>query len=145
VRQHLTVITRLRLDARLFDPPPARQPGQKGRPQVSGARQPTLAQRLSDPTTRWRRITITTWHGGQDRLRAIPSGTALWYHPGKSVPIRWVLVRDEADAFAPKALLCTDLAADPLDTLRWFVRRWSVEVTRAGSGNLGSGLSGVSA
>ena len=30
VRRHLTVITRLRLDARLFDPPPVRQPGQKG-------------------------------------------------------------------------------------------------------------------
>jgi hypothetical protein len=30
VRRHLTVITRLRLDARLFDPPPLRQPGQPG-------------------------------------------------------------------------------------------------------------------
>jgi hypothetical protein len=27
--------------------------------------------------------------------------------------------------------LCTDLAADPLDILRWFVRRWSIEVTFA--------------
>jgi hypothetical protein len=131
VRRHLTVITRLRLDARLFDPPPARQPGQKGRPRVSGTRQPTLAQRLSDPTTRWRRITVPHWYGGQDRRLAIASGTALWYHPGKSVPIRWVLVRDEAGAFEPRALLCTDLAADPLDVLRWFVRRWSVEVTFA--------------
>ena len=31
---------------------PARQPGQKGRPRVSGARQPTLAQRLTNPATR---------------------------------------------------------------------------------------------
>jgi len=86
VRRHLTVITRLRLDARLFDPPPARQPGQKGRPRVSGTRQPTLAQRLSDPTTCWRRITVPHWYGGQDRRLAIASGTALWYQPGKSVP-----------------------------------------------------------
>jgi hypothetical protein len=131
VRRHLTVITRLRLDARLFDPPPERQPGRKGRPRVSGARQPTLAQRLSDPTTRWRRITVTNWYAGQDRQLAITSGTALWYHPGKSVPIRWVLVRDVAGEFEPQALLCTDLAADPVDILRWFVRRWSVEVTFA--------------
>jgi hypothetical protein len=131
VRRHLTVITRLRLDARLFDPPPARQPGQRGRPRVSGARQPTLAQRLSDPTTRWRRITVTHWYGGQDRQLAITSGTALWYHPGKSVPIRWVLVRDEADEFEPQALLCTDLDAAPVDIVRWFVQRWSVEVTFA--------------
>ena len=31
----------------------------------------------------------------------------------------------------PQAFLCTDLDADPLDILRWFVRRWSVEVTFA--------------
>jgi hypothetical protein len=131
VRRHLTVITRLRLDARLFDPPPVRQPGQRGRPRVAGARQLTLTQRLSSPTTRWRWITITNWYGGQDRQLAITSGTALWYHPGKSVPIRWVLVRDVTGAFEPQAFLCTDLAANPLDILRWFVRRWSVEVTFA--------------
>jgi hypothetical protein len=131
VRRQLTVITRLRLDARLFDPPPLRQPGQKGRPRVSGARQPTLTQRLANPATQWRRITISHWYGGQDRRLAIASGTALWYHPGKSVPIRWVLVRDLAGEFEPQALLCTDLAADPVDVLRWFVRRWSVEVTFA--------------
>ena len=131
VRRHLTVITRLRLDARLFDPPPLRQPGQKGRPRVSGARQPTLTQRLNNPATRWRRVTIANWYGGQDRRLAIASGTALWYHPGKSVPIRWVLVRDLAGEFEPQALLCTDLAADPVDALGWFVRRWSVEVTFA--------------
>jgi hypothetical protein len=131
VRRHLTVITRLRLDARLFDPPPLRQPGQKGRPRVSGARQLTLTQRLNNPATRWRRVTIANWYGGQDRRLAIASGTALWYHPGKSVPIRWVLVRDLAGEFEPQALLCTDLAADPVDVLGWFVRRWSVEVTFA--------------
>jgi hypothetical protein len=65
VRRHLTVITRLRLDARLFDPPPVRQPGQRGRPRVAGARQPTLAQRLTDPATRWRRVTVTSWYGGR--------------------------------------------------------------------------------
>ena len=90
-----------------------------------------MEQRLNNLGTRWRRITITNWYGGQDRQVAITSGTALWYHPGKSVPIRWVLVRDEAGAFEPQALLCTDLTADPLDILRWFVRRWSVEVTFA--------------
>jgi len=59
VRRHVTVITRLRLDARLFDPPPPRPPGTKGRPRVSGARQPTLLQRLADPKTAWQRVTVT--------------------------------------------------------------------------------------
>ena len=89
VRRHLTVITRLRLDARLFDPPPPRLPGTKGRPRVSGARQPTLPQRLADPTTAWQRITVTGWYGQDERRLDVVSGAALWYHPGKQVPIRW--------------------------------------------------------
>ena len=47
------------------------------------------------------------------------------------MPIRWLLVRDVAGAFEPQGFLCTDPDADPLEVLRWFVRRWSVEVTFA--------------
>ena len=42
-----------------------------------------------------------------------------------------MLVRDVAGELKPQAFLCTDLDADPLDILRWFVRRWSIEVTFA--------------
>ncbi len=131
VRRHVTVITRLRLDARLFDPPPPRLPGTKGRPRMSGARQPTLLQRLADPNTAWQRVTVTGWYGQGERRLDIVSGTALSYHPGKQVPVRWVLVRDVAGKFEPQAFACTDQAADPIATLKLFVRRWSVEVTFA--------------
>ena len=102
-----------------------------GRPRVSGARQPTLAERLADPETRWRRVTVAGWYGRTERRIELVSGTALWHHPGKRVPIRWLLVRDVAGEFEPQGFLCTDPDADPLDVLRWFVRRWSVEVTFA--------------
>ena len=131
VSRHVTMITRLRLDARLFDPPPPRLPGTIGRPRVSGARQPTLVQRLADPNTTWQRVTVTGWYGHSERRLDIISGTALWYHPGRQVSVRWVLVRDAAGEFEPQAFLCTDQAADPLDVLRFFVRRWSIEVTFA--------------
>ena len=42
-----------------------------------------------------------------------------------------MLVRDPAGAFEPQAFLRTGQAADPLDVLRCFVRRRSVEVTFA--------------
>jgi hypothetical protein len=132
VRRRLTMITRLRLDARLFDPAPPRQPGHRGRPPLKGARQPTLAQRFTDRTTRWRRVTVTGWYGRRARRLDIASGTAVWSHPGlPPVPIRWVLVRDGAAEFDPQAFLCTDLETDPLDILGFFVRRWSMEVTFA--------------
>ena len=67
VRRHVSVITRVRLDARLFDPPPPRRPGTKGRPCVSGARQPTLLQHLADPKTEWRRVTVIGWYTQGER------------------------------------------------------------------------------
>ena len=131
VRRRVCMITRLRLDARLFDPPARRRPGAVGRPRVIGKRQANLADRLANPKTRWRRLRVTGWYGRDERLVEIVTGTALWHHPGRLVPIRYVLVRDVEDELRPQAFLCTDLETDPLDILRWFVRRWSTEVTFA--------------
>ncbi|WP_344983073.1 transposase [Deinococcus rubellus] len=39
----ITIITRLRLDAALYDPAPERGAGQRGRPRLKGDRLPTLA------------------------------------------------------------------------------------------------------
>jgi DDE superfamily endonuclease len=131
VRRRVCMITRLRLDARLFDPPARRRPGTVGRPRVIGKRQANLAERLANPKTRWRRLRVNGWYGRGERLVEIVTGTALWHHPGRLVPIRYVLVRDVEGELRPQAFLCTDLDADPLDILRWFVRRWSTEVTFA--------------
>jgi hypothetical protein len=82
VRGHVCVVARLRLDARLFDPPPPRTPRTVGRPRVVGARQPTLAQRLSRADTPWRRLEIAGWRSpaGDRRLEIAgwrsPAGTA---------------------------------------------------------------------
>jgi hypothetical protein len=88
-----------------------------------------LAERLADNRTRWRRLRVTGWYGQGERLLEIVSGTAIWHHPGHFVPIRYVLVRDVAGELRPQSFLYTDLHADPLDILGWFVRRWSIEVT----------------
>jgi hypothetical protein len=53
VRHRVCVVSRLRLDARLFDPAPPRKPGTIGRARIVGQRQPTLARRLTNPATRW--------------------------------------------------------------------------------------------
>src|ERR671912_1683936 len=94
VGRHLCMISRLRLDAGLYEPAPPRQPGTLGRPRVKGARLPTLRERLADPATAWHRIRVDGWYGRAERRLHIASGTAFWHHPGMQVPIRWVLVRD---------------------------------------------------
>jgi len=130
VRHRVCVVSRLRLDARLFDPAPPRKPGTIGRPRIVGQRQPTLARRLTNPATRWAVVTVAGWYGGGDRRVEIATGTAVWHHSGLPlVPLRWVLVRDPAGAFRPQAFLCTDRDTGPADVLAWFVRRWASEVT----------------
>jgi hypothetical protein len=129
VGRYLCMVTRLRLDAGLYEPAPARKPGTIGRPRVKGARLPSLVDRIKDPATPWRRVTVTGWYGGGERRLDIASGTAVWHHPGMRVPIRWVLVRDGEDEKEPQAFLCTDLEADPVTILGWFVRRWRCETT----------------
>ena len=86
---HLAVVTRLRLDACLCQPPPPRRSGKAGRPPVKGARLPSLAERLRDPAASWRRVAIDGRYGRTERRLDIASGTALWHHPGMRVAIRW--------------------------------------------------------
>jgi len=126
----IAVITRLRLDAALYEPAPPRQPGQMGRPRLKGQRLPTLAARLLDPATAWTAAAVENWYGEGPRTVEVASDTAVWYHSGlPPVPIRWVLIRDPQGRFDPQALLCTDLAADPAQILARFVLRWQLEVT----------------
>jgi hypothetical protein len=125
----VVMITRLRLDAALYDPAPSRPAGTRGRPRKKGDRQPTLAARLADPGTVWQRCEVT-WYGGSTREVELASRTAVWYHGGLPVvPIRWVLIRDPLGQFEAQALLCTDLTETPEQILAWFVLRWHVEVT----------------
>jgi hypothetical protein len=129
-RAGVTVITRLRLDAALYEPAPPRVPGQTGRPRVKGRRLPTLAQRLADPATVWQTLTVPRWYGATARVIEVASGTAVWYHTGlPPVPIRWVLIRDPQGAFAPQALLCTQSEVPAPQIVSWFVLRWQLEVT----------------
>ena len=130
VRPIATVITRLRLDARLVAPAPPRFPRQTGRPRIVGHRLPTLDQVRAHPATVWTAVTLTRWYGDRDRTIEYVSQTAVWYHTGfVPVPIRWVLIRDPLGRFATQALLCTDLEADPVQILIWFAWRWQMEVT----------------
>jgi len=125
----VTVVTRLRLDAALYDPAPVRLPGTKGAPRKKGERQATLAKRLTDPATTWDPVTVA-WYGGGTRTVELATGTAVWYHAGKpTIPLRWVLIRDPLGEFKAQALLCTDLGTTPVQIVEWFVMRWQLEVT----------------
>lgn len=125
----VTYVTRLKLNARLFDPPPPATPGRRGRKRVVGARQPKPADWLADPTTPWQSI-VVQWYDGQPRTLHYVSQVALWYTSGKAPVVGcWVLLMDPSGALKPCVLFATDPQATPQQIIQWFIMRWSVEVT----------------
>jgi hypothetical protein len=130
LKKPIAFITRLRLDAALYEPAPPRKPHQMGRPRLKGSRLANLSVVAKDPKTAWMPITVSNWYGGTQRVVEIVSDSAVWYSSGLPVvPLRWVLIRDPQEEFETQALLCTDLNADPERTISWFVRRWQMEAT----------------
>ncbi len=130
LREPITFITRLRLDAALYEPAPPRYPGQMGRPRIKGERLPNLSTVAEDLDAVWSPITVANWYGGEERAVEIISKTAVWYSTGlPAVPLRWVLIRDPEKRFETQALLCTDLSAEPERIISWFAGRWRMEAT----------------
>jgi hypothetical protein len=130
LKNPIAFITRLRLDAALYEPAPPRYPGQIGRARIKGERLPNLSTVANDPDTDWTPLRLAHWYGEAERTVEVVSETALWYSTGlPAVPLRWVLIRDPKEEFETQALLCTDLDAKPERVISWFVRRWQMEAT----------------
>jgi len=123
------LVSRLRLDASLYDSPPPDQPGKRGPKPKKGSKQPSLLDRINEPLTSWNPITIV-WYDGIKRTLEIFSGISLWYTPGQNpVPIKWVVVRDPKGELRTEAFFATDLKATEEQILTWFILRWNIEVT----------------
>jgi hypothetical protein len=128
VREKAVMVTRLRLDAALYEPAQVKQKGQVGRPRKKGKRLENLTEVIKDSKTTWKKVSLN-WYGVEKEI-LIPSGKCVWFHMGKeAVPIRWVIVKDPLGKFETQALLCTNQEAEPQKIVEWFIRRWQVEVT----------------
>jgi hypothetical protein len=115
----VVVLSRLRKDARLFELPPARVPGQRGRPRVYGEQVIDLAKRAAHPRG-WEWITYLC--RGQQVTRQYK--TFLATSRLVSGVIRVVIVRFD-DGWA--AYFCTDSSADVREILEAVAARWALE------------------
>ena len=125
----VSLISRLRLDAALYEPVPVSLPGQRGRKRLEGSRLPTLLTVAGNKATAWQKIDVADWYGGQPQPIDYVTGVALWYHTGKKpVPIRWVLIRLDKKL---TGLVSNDAALSADEMIGYFVPRWSIETTFA--------------
>jgi hypothetical protein len=126
--QNVTLLSRLRLDAALYDLPPSPAKGQRGRHREKGARVTSLKKLATDLSQNWQETEVI-WYGNEKKTVRTLTGANLWYSPGeKPLLIRWVLViqsgSDRAEAF-----FNTDVSVLPVQIINHFVLRWNVEVT----------------
>jgi hypothetical protein len=120
------VISRLRMDAALWTPPPARKAGQKGRPRRKGRRLPN-PKTVAAQCRKWQPVTLTIY--GRPVRTQLFSYTALWYNALRDQPIRIVVVRDPTGKRKDEAFFCTDVTVDPQFILEGYAHRWTLEVT----------------
>jgi hypothetical protein len=129
VKNHVTMVSRLRWDAALYHPPGPQPPGKRGPKPLKGKRQRSLQSWAERSDTPWETVEVV-WYGGHLKKLWVFSRTALWHTPRlPPVAIRYVLVADPEAQLRMETFFCTDLAATPMQILQWVVMRWSVEVT----------------
>lgn len=122
-----TVTSRMRRDAAIFEPPPARKKGQRGRPARKGKRLPT-PEVLAKKTKRgWRKVQVNL--RGRLVERLVLTRDVLWYQVSKDKPVRLVVVRDPAGKEHDDFFFTTDLEAQPAQVATQYAGRWSIEDT----------------
>lgn len=116
----VTAICRLRKDAALWQPAPARPERTGGRPRNKGERLPGPAQMALDP--RW------SWSKTPDG-RKLKTLAALWYYVLRTQKVRIVIVEQKTAREPFAFLLCTDPDWSA-DRILWTYRaRWTIEIT----------------
>ena len=125
----VTLVSRLRLDANLFEYPEPRNPDTRGRKRVKGKCITKLAEQAKDKNKDWQDAEVK-WYGGIKKNIQYLTGVHLWYKAGeKPLPIRWVLVVNPENPERPEVFFSTDLDMLPVKIVEYFVLRWNIEVT----------------
>jgi len=119
----LSLISRMRLDARTFEFPIVNK---KGRPRLVGKRLPTFEKLAKDTSQIWHVVNVK-WYGGISKEISILTGTCLWYGYGiRPVPIKWILIKTESES---TVLFSTNLDHTSEYIIESFVERWQLEST----------------
>lgn len=127
IRLKVALISRLRLDAQLFEFP-THEKKKLGRKSIKGNRI-QLKTLLNDSKQVWQ-IDTVDWYGGDTRQIEYLTFTCLWYHAGFTpVTLRIVLVKTPGGKNEAEAFFSTDVNIEPIQIIRYFVLRWNIEVT----------------
>ena len=127
LKQQVTLISRLRLDAQLFEFPELTEK-KRGRKPIKGKRI-FLKKLLEDTTQLWETMEVD-WYGGKKKNLEYLTFVCLWYHSGiPPVSVRIVLVKTPHGKNVAETFFSTNINDWPEHIINWFVLRWNIEVT----------------
>jgi hypothetical protein len=127
LKLEMSLISRLRLDARIFDFPEIRKG--PGRPAKRGRRLLPPKRLLESLDTPWKESEVHWYEGRRQKIRYVTT-TCLWSPVGgEPIPIRLVVMVDPTGQFESAALMSTDVNLSAITIIEEFVKRWSIEVT----------------
>jgi len=129
LKLNICLISRLKMNARLYDFPPLDIPGKRGRKKKKGVQLFNFKQMIGMSDLGWQEIIVEGYGNKKKRFKYI-SNTSLWGGDGfELLPIRWVLAIDPDGELDPLPLMSTDINLSPEKIIALYIQRWNLEVT----------------
>lgn len=120
------LISRMRRDAAIYEMPPARRKGQRGRPRKKGRRLPSPSQ-MARRVRNWK--LVETVERGKNKMRLVYTRLVLWYHVQPDSPVLLVISRDPSGKQKDDFFFTTDIDMNPATVISEFANRWPIEDT----------------
>ena len=128
-KHNVALVSRLKMNARIYDFPEESPPGKRGRKPKKGARLISFKEMIVVEDLPWQDVEISGYEGKKKRVKFL-SNTALWGAEGHyPIAIRWVLVIDPTGEMDPVPLMSTDVNLTAIQIIELYVDRWGLEVT----------------
>lgn len=129
LKKDIALISRLKMNARIYDFPEETPTGKRGRKPNKGARLISFKEMLEVKDLPWKEVEIVGYEGKKKGVKYL-TNTAMWGADGFCpVPIRWVLVVDPTGEMDPLPLMSTDVSLTAIKIIELYIDRWGLEVT----------------
>jgi len=128
-KNNIALVSRLKINARIYDLPEEVPAGRRGRKPKKGARLISFKEMLTREDLAREDGEIVGYDGKKKRICYL-TNTAMWGADGfEPIAIRWVLVIDPSGEMDPLPLMSTDVNLTAIKIIELYVDRWGLEVT----------------
>lgn len=128
-KNNIALVSRLKINARIYALPEETPAGKRGRKPKKGARLIAFKEMLKMEDLPWEEVEIAGYDGKKKRVKYL-TNTSMWGADGFCpIAIRWVLVKDPTGEMDPLPLMSTDVNLTAIRIIELYVDRWGLEVT----------------